>query len=126
MTTTPPESTQLCVRDRLLDAADRLFYQEGVQAVGIDRVLAEAGAAKASLYAHFRSKDELIAAYIERRILATREQLLAFVAAVPADKRALRLFDFVVDWVESPGFRGCPLQHIVGEVHDDAHPARMF
>ena len=55
------------VRDRLLDAADRLFYQEGVRAVGIDRVLAEADAAKASLYQHFGCKDQLVASYLERR-----------------------------------------------------------
>ena len=47
------KTTEIGVRDRLLDAADRLFYREGVRAVGIDRVLAEADAAKASLYQHF-------------------------------------------------------------------------
>ena len=54
------KTSELGVRDRLLDAADRLFYQEGVRAVGIDRVLAEADAAKASLYQHFGSKDQLV------------------------------------------------------------------
>ncbi|MES3033372.1 MAG: TetR/AcrR family transcriptional regulator [Gemmatimonadota bacterium] len=118
--------TDACVRDRLLDAADELFYQHGVQAVGIDRVLAEAGAAKASLYAHFGSKDELVAAYVERRTREAREKIVAYVDAAPPDARALRLFDFVVEWVESPDFHGCPMQHIVGELHDDAHPARAL
>ena len=55
------KTSEIGVRDRLLDAADRLFYREGVGAVGIDRVLAEAGAAKASLYQHFGCKDLLVA-----------------------------------------------------------------
>src|SRR5207302_1048976 len=61
------KASEVGVRDRLLDAADRLFYQEGVRAVGIDRVLAEADAAKASLYQHFGCKDQLVASYLERR-----------------------------------------------------------
>jgi AcrR family transcriptional regulator len=73
----------LSVRERLIDSADRLFYQEGFRAVGIDRVLAEAGAAKASLYAHFGSKDELMAACIERRALDARRRACACARAAP-------------------------------------------
>src|SRR4029453_3933801 len=65
-------ASAICVRDRLLGAADRLFYQEGVRAVGIDRVLAEADAAKASLYQHFGCKDQLVASYLERGTVAAR------------------------------------------------------
>ena len=61
-----PKTSEIGVRDRLLAAADRLFYREGVRAVGIDRVLAEADAAKASLYQHFGCKDQLVASYLER------------------------------------------------------------
>ena len=61
------KTSEIGVRDRLLAAADRLFYREGVLAVGIDRVLAEADAAKASLYQHFDRKDQLVASYLERR-----------------------------------------------------------
>ena len=63
------------VRERLLDTADHLFYKEGVRAVGIDRVLAEADAAKASLYLHFGCKDELVAAHVERRVAGARSQI---------------------------------------------------
>jgi AcrR family transcriptional regulator len=93
--------------------------------VGIDRVLAEAGAAKASLYAHFGSKDELVAAHVERRTAAAREQIEAFLAPVPPAERALRFFDWVVNWASSPDFRGCPLQHVVSEFIDPKHPARQ-
>lgn len=112
------------VRDRLLDAADRLFYQEGIRAVGIDRVLAEANAAKASLYSHFSCKDDLIAAYIGRRAQAARESIDAFVSSIPPEQRAFRIFDYLADWTGQPDFRGCPIQHVIGELSDCSHPAR--
>ena len=114
------------VRERLLDTADRLFYREGVRAVGIDRVLAEAGAAKASLYAHFGSKDDLVAAHVERRAAAARGQIEAWQLKVAPAERALRFFDWVVEWTRTEGYRGCPLQHIVAEVCDPQHPARTI
>jgi AcrR family transcriptional regulator len=92
--------------------------------VGIDRVLVEADAAKASLYLHFGGKDELIAAHVERRVAGARSQIEAYLKDTPPAERALRFFDWVVAWVESPGFRGCPLQHVVAEIGDPAHPAR--
>jgi len=110
----------------LLDAADRLFNQEGVRAVGIDRVLAEADAAKASLYSHFGCKDDLIAAYVGRRTEAARSGIDAYVSAFPPEQRALRLFDWVIEWTESPDFRGCPVQHVVAEIADQKHPARKL
>lgn len=114
------------VRDRLLDAADRLFYQEGIRAVGIDRVLSEAGAAKASLYSHFGCKDDLVAAYVGRRTEIAREKIDHHVAQFPLDQRALRLFDLIVEWTEQSDFRGCPVQHLVGEIPNETHPARQL
>jgi len=114
------------VRDRLLDAADRLFYQEGVRAVGIDRLLAEADAAKASLYQHFGCKDQLVASYLERKTRDARATIEAYLADTPPSQRALKFFDWVVEWAESKDFRGCPLQHTVSELTDPAHPARAI
>lgn len=119
------DTPQPGVRERLLDTADRLFYQEGVRAVGIDRVLAEAGAAKASLYLHFGCKDDLVAAHIERRVTSSRAEIEAYMADVPPAERALRFFDRVVEMAKSPDFRGCPLQHVVAELSDPKHPARI-
>ena len=119
------QAQKLGVRDRLIHTADRLFYAEGVRAVGIDRVLAEAGVAKASLYSHFRCKDELIAAYVQHRIAQARAESENFLAPVPPAERALRMFDWLVEWVQSPGFRGCPLQQVVSEITDAEHPARI-
>jgi AcrR family transcriptional regulator len=121
-----PVVPQIGVRERLLDTADHLFYKEGVRAVGIDRVLAESGAAKASLYLHFGCKDDLIAAHVERRAAGARQHIETFLRSTPANEQALRFFDWVVEWVKSPDFRGCPLQHIVTELSDPNHPARMI
>jgi len=112
------------VKERLLDTADRLFYAEGIRAVGIDRVLAEADAAKASLYQHFGSKDGLVAACVQRRVERGRAQVASYLQSVPAAERALKIFDWIVDWVESPEFRGCPTQHVVSEIPNQDHPAR--
>ena len=117
---------EIGVRDRLLDAADRLFYQEGVRAVGIDRVLSEADAAKGSLYLHFGSKDQLVASYLERKIRDARASIEAYLADTPPAQRALKFFDWVVEWAESKDFRGCPLQHTVSELTDTSHPARAI
>ncbi len=119
-------TSKIGVRDRLLDAADRLFYREGVRAVGIDRVLAEADAAKASLYRHFGGKDQLVASCLERRTADARANIEAYLADTPPSKRAIKFFDWVVEWAESKDFRGCPLQHTVTEITDAAHPARAI
>ena len=114
----------MSVEQRILDTACQLFYEEGLRAVGIDRLLVEAGAAKASLYSHYASKDELVAAYLDalgRGWRARVEERLA-----PKDGRAgLRaLFELVEEWVRSKTFRGCPFLNAVSELPDPAHPAR--
>src|SRR2546423_6661420 len=122
----PATRSAVSVRDRLLDAADRLFYGEGVRAVGIDRVLAEADPANASLYQHFGCKDQLVASYLERRTVDARANIEAYLRSTPPSQRALKFFEWVVDWAESKDFRGCPLQHTVSELTDAAHPARAI
>ncbi len=114
------------VKDRLLDTADRLFYLEGIRAVGIDRILLESGAAKASLYKHFGNKDGLVAACVQRRIDRGRVRIVDFMEEVPPADRALRYFDWIIGWVDRQGFRGCPMQHVVSELQDFDHPARRI
>lgn len=110
---------------RILDSASQLFYAQGLHAVGIDRVLAEAGAAKASLYAHYPSKDDLVAAYLERRAEDWRARVANQVR--PSDGRAglLKLFDLLEAWAKSPEFRGCPFLNAASELPDPSHPARL-
>src|SRR6201992_4537579 len=70
-----PTARRPSARERLLDAADELFYEEGIHIVGIDRVIDKAGVAKASLYSTFGSKDELVRAYLVRRYERRRGRL---------------------------------------------------
>jgi AcrR family transcriptional regulator len=117
------------VAERILTTADELFYREGVRAVGIQRVIEEAGIAKASLYAHFESKDDLVAACVDRRGQATRSAINAALDAAPDDPRAklLALFDFQHKAVIDPGFHGCPVQKTHAELAlaESDHPAKQ-
>ena len=103
-------------RERLLAAADALFYEEGVNLVGIDRVIEHAGVAKASLYDSFGSKEELIRCYLqarsERRQGRIRERMAQFEA--PRDK-ILSVFDLLGETVAEPNYRGCAFQRAGAE-----------
>src|SRR5439155_24988821 len=96
-------------RERLLAAANELFYAEGVQTVGIDRVIEQAGVAKATLYKAFGSKDGLIRAYLEARHAATRDRMTRELAAryqAPRE-RLVGVFEVQGLAFADPGFRGC-------------------
>jgi AcrR family transcriptional regulator len=109
-------------RTRLLGTATRLFYNEGVHTVGIDRIIAEADVAKATFYHHFKSKDELVIGYLTAEYERQREAL----AAVPGEGMdGLRaLFDVYGEASCGPGFRGCPFLNAAAEFADAAHPVR--
>ena len=103
-------------RERLLAAADELFYEEGVHTVGIDRVLEHAGVAKATLYSAFGSKDELIRAYLEGRHVRRQERITAGLSrfTTPRD-RLLGVFDLLAELMAEPGFRGCAFANASAE-----------
>lgn len=95
-------------RDRLLDAASELFYEEGVHTVGIDRVIERAGVAKASLYNVFGSKDELVKAYLARRRAITNERITSGLPRYEsAREKLLGVFEIQATVFSQPGFRGC-------------------
>ncbi|MEP7041990.1 MAG: TetR/AcrR family transcriptional regulator [Dokdonella sp.] len=95
-------------RDRLLDAADELFYSEGIQTVGIDRVIERAGVAKASLYDVFGSKEELVRCYLQRRHELRQIRMRERIALHehPREK-ILSLFDAFAEYAANPKFSGC-------------------
>jgi len=115
-------------RQRILETADRLFYQDGIRAVGIDRIIAEANVAKMSLYKHFPSKDDLILAVLQHR----EQGVLEFFRSAmewhgKKVKTPLRAFFAALkDFFESPGFRGCPFQNAAIELADPTHPGTEF
>jgi len=95
-------------RQLLLDTAERLFYAHGYHAVGIDRIVAESGVSKMTLYKHFPSKDALIAAVLERRDAAFRASLETFVASFDSARERLEaVFVWHERWFNEPTFNGC-------------------
>jgi AcrR family transcriptional regulator len=114
MTATTP--IRKSARERLLDAANELFYAEGVQTVGIDRVIDKAGVAKATLYNTFGSKEELVNAYLKSRHGGTTARLRAAVDR-ESDPRArlLAVFDAQAEFFSQPGFRGCAFSSATAE-----------
>jgi len=95
-------------RARLLQAASELFYAEGVQSVGIDRVIERAGVAKASLYSTFGSKEGLVCAYLDARHEETLARLRSAVAATEDPiERLLAVFDAQARLFHTPDFHGC-------------------
>jgi AcrR family transcriptional regulator len=107
---------RLSARERLLAAADQLFYENGINLVGIDRIIEHAGVAKASLYDTFGSKEELIRCYLkmrsERRQARLRERMAQYES--PRDK-ILSVFDFLSEAVAQPNYRGCAFQRAGAE-----------
>lgn len=105
------------MKERILEAADRLFYAQGIQAVGVDAVAAGAGISKRTLYNHFASKDTLVAAYLERRTL----QAIVAEPEAPPLEQILGLFDGLARWFANKRFRGCAFVNAVSELSGEPH-----
>ena len=104
--------------------ADQLFYAHGIHAVGVEAIVAQSGTAKTTLYDHFGSKDELIAAYLRRRAASWRayvEAQLGSHEGAPVE-RILQVYDLLGRSLVDPGFRGCPFTNACAEFDAD-HPA---
>lgn len=108
----PPDQA----RSSILAAADRLFYEHGVRAVGVDTIAAAAGVTKRTLYYHFPTKDVLVGAYLEARDGPTRLAIERTTGphALPGD-RILAVFDHLERWFATPEYRGCPFNNAVAE-----------
>ena len=104
-----PQERSAAARERLLAAAGELFYAEGVQTVGIDRVIERAGVAKATLYSAFGSKDGLVRAYLQARHAATAERMARELQARYDTPKERLIGAFEVQGLSftEPGFRGC-------------------
>jgi AcrR family transcriptional regulator len=115
-----PPHEKPTMKERILETADRLFYLRGIRAVGVDTIAAEIGISKRTLYNHFPSKDELIAAYLERRF--TR----APASDKPPVEQILGTFDRLERGFASKGFRGCPFVNAVAELGAGDHSVRKI
>ncbi len=113
-------------RARLLDTATRIFYAEGIHSVGVDRIIAEAQVTRATLYRHFKGKEELILSYLQRADLGIRGQVAAVRAqglSAPDTVRAVSRS--IAEGIQSSGFRGCAFLNAAAEYPDPAHPVHQ-
>jgi AcrR family transcriptional regulator len=113
--------------DRILSTAGELFYREGARAIGVDEIVAKAGATKPSLYRAFGSKDQLIARYLEGQAESFWAYFDAAAEPFPDDPKAqlLAFFDVLTERTTRKGYRGCGLSNAVVEYPEPDHPGRQ-
>ena len=122
MPTVDKRSVEAGARERLLGVAYDLFARRGVRAVGVDELIERAGVAKATFYRHFRTKDDLVLAFLERR---EQRWTLQFVEAEAirrgstADERLLAIFDVFDEWFQRDDFEACSFINILVEMGGD-------
>jgi len=115
---------KVSVREKIVTTAVELFYSRGVNNVGIDEIIARSGVAKMSLYNHFKSKDELVIAYLEQinaQWIPMMRQKVDQLTSSP-QKRLLAFFDALEEWMRSKEFRGCPYINTTAEIANINHP----
>lgn len=122
----PPRKGEPTAHERILATATRLFYRDGIRAVGIDTVIAESGVAKASLYRAFPSKDALIEAFVTELDQTFWARWDALAAQYPDDPRAFlkAILVSMAERINQPDFRGCPFLNVLTEFPDEAHAGR--
>ncbi|WP_382308427.1 TetR/AcrR family transcriptional regulator [Herbiconiux sp. UC225_62] len=115
------------MRERILEAASELFYAEGFRAVSAEKIIARVGTTKVTFYRHFRSKDDLMVAYLERRAAEERAAIDEVLEAAGGDaqKALARAIDALMAAACQPGYRGCPFINAAAEYADPEHPVRL-
>lgn len=113
----PSPASATTVRDRILYTAAGLFYREGARSVGVDRIIAEAGTAKATFYRHFKSKDELVLAYLYLRHDTWMQWFASSLERACAKDGVsfVRVAQVLNEWFREPDFRGCSFINILAE-----------
>lgn len=114
------------VRQRILETASELFYKQGVRAVGVDLIVEKAEVAKTSLYRHFRTKDDLVAAFLEREdkdFWDTWDKVAQMHVGDPKGELESHL-NWIGERVNRPAYRGCPQINVAAEFAEIEHPAR--
>ncbi|MFD0068745.1 TetR/AcrR family transcriptional regulator [Streptomyces sp. NPDC056637] len=114
------------VRSRLLNTATRIFYAEGIHSVGVDRIISEAEVTRATLYRHFKGKEDLILSYLHQADQGIREQVAATRGkGLPAVDTVRAVSRSIADSIQYPGFRGCAFLNAAAEYPDPAHPVHQ-
>ena len=108
------------VRERIIGAASRLFYFQGFNQTGINQIIEEASVAKASMYQHFRSKEDIAVAYLQGRHIMWMANLNECVLRVNhKDGKVVGCFDYLTEWLSEVDFRGCGWQNIITDLPQD-------
>lgn len=108
------------MQERILETADRLFYRQGIRAVGVDTIADEIGISKRTLYNYYPSKDALIAAYMSRRLVTLE------ISGRPPLDQILGVFDGLERSVTSKRFRGCAFVNAVAELGEGVPEAHKL
>ena len=116
---------ELSVRERIIRTASDLFYFKGYNQTGINQIIKDANVAKASMYQHFRSKEEVAVAYLQGRHYMWMGKLIDFVADKKGNKeKIVASFDYLLDWLNGVDFRGCGFQNIICDIPSDHNKIR--
>ncbi len=113
--------------ERVLEVAGKLFYDNGIHAVGVESIASEAGVTKKTLYDRFGSKDALVGQYLKRRDERYREHVRSVVerrGRIAPARRVLLVFDALEEWIATENPRGCAFVNAQAELPDATHPAR--
>ena len=124
---TSPKTSNTAPRDRILDVASQLFYQNGIRAVGIDTIIAQSNVAKMTFYKHFKSKDLLVLEFLKRRDELWRDWFQSTVSrlAPTIENRPLAIFDALEERFSRKDFRGCAFINTMVEMADGDHIAHQ-
>jgi AcrR family transcriptional regulator len=120
-----PQPALAPAKQRILETADELFYDEGIRMVGVDRLIAAAHVTKATFYKHFGSKERLVIAYVEHRHRVAAERIAEFAREAGDPAAVVRtLRDAIVALIETPNFRGDAFANAAAEFPEHDHPVR--
>lgn len=115
----------LGVRERIIETASNLFYNEGYNQTGINQIIAEANVAKASMYQHFRSKEDIAVVYLRKRHVKWVGDLVDYISKeTSSEGKLLKSFDYLNDWLTNVDFRGCGFQNIFTDLPKDQQKIR--
>ena len=123
-----PPKGEASARERILATANELFYRDGIHATGVDTVVEQSGVSKTSLYRTFRSKDELVAAFVTERDRSFWTWWDRLEERYAEDPRALleALLSAIAKLIGHQAYRGCPFLNLATEIPDPDHPGRVI
>ena len=124
--TAPTSPRAPWAKQRILEVATELFYDEGIRQVGVDRLISKSEVTKATFYKHYRAKDNLIAAYIEGRHKRDKEDLEKLAESCGSAAATLTsLVSTINEDLQQPEFRGCLFLNAAAEYPESTHPVRL-